>query len=188
MVVEVALHDRPEPPARLRHRLVHAGAKLPFDFQQLRSHPLPDGSTLYGKAPVPVLPADIREAQKVERLRLTLSSPFPVLFGKPPELNPARFLGMEFQSKLPQPLPKILQKTVCFRLVLKTENDIVGITDDDHVPLCALLAPDIHPEIEDVVQIDIGQQRRYDGLNAKDNVGWVGAGTFGKVREVAAAS
>jgi len=35
MVVEVALHDRLEPLARLRHRLVHAGAKLPFDFQPL---------------------------------------------------------------------------------------------------------------------------------------------------------
>jgi hypothetical protein len=27
------------------------------------------------------------------------------LFGKPTELNPARLVGMEFQPKLPQPLP-----------------------------------------------------------------------------------
>jgi hypothetical protein len=47
----------------------------------------------------------VREAQKVERFRLTFSSSFPVLFGIPTELNPARLVGMEFQTKLSQPLP-----------------------------------------------------------------------------------
>jgi len=44
----------------------------------------------------------VREAQKVERLGLAFSSTFPVLFSKPAELDPARFIWMEFQSKLPQ--------------------------------------------------------------------------------------
>jgi hypothetical protein len=42
------------------------------------------------------------------------------LFGKSTELNPARFVGMEFQPKLPQPFPKILQKTICFGLMLES--------------------------------------------------------------------
>jgi hypothetical protein len=50
----------------------------------------------------------VRESQKVERLGLTFSSSFPAIFGKPPELDPARFIWMEFQSKLSQPFPKVL--------------------------------------------------------------------------------
>ena len=34
----------------------------------------------------------------------------------------------------------------------------------EHLP-----APHLHPEVEDIVQIDIRQQRRNDGLNAEDN-------------------
>jgi hypothetical protein len=62
----------------------------------------------------------VRETQKVERLGLTFPSSFPALFGVPSELNPARFVGMEFQPKLPQPFPEVFQKAVRFHLVLKT--------------------------------------------------------------------
>ncbi len=83
-------------------------------------HALADRPALYGEVPVPVFPADVRETQKVERLWLAFSFSFPVLFGGSPELDPARFVWMEFQTQLPQPFPKIFQKTVCFCLVLET--------------------------------------------------------------------
>ena len=92
VVVEVALYDRLEPLSRLLDRIVHAFAKLRLDFPHLRPHAIPDGLPPNGKLPVPVFPADMREPQKVERLRLAFPSSFPVLFGKPPELNPARFV------------------------------------------------------------------------------------------------
>jgi len=44
------------------------------------------------------------EAQKIERLRFSFSSTFPVLFGEPAELDPARLIRVEFQSKLCQSL------------------------------------------------------------------------------------
>src|SRR5271169_5101708 len=40
VVVEVALHHRPEPLAGLWHGIMHALAKLLFDFLQLLPHPL----------------------------------------------------------------------------------------------------------------------------------------------------
>ena len=79
VVVEVALHDRPEPCAGLRHRIMHAADELLLDLQQLGPHPLADCLALQRKAPIPVLPADMREAQKVERLGFSFSSSFPVL-------------------------------------------------------------------------------------------------------------
>src|SRR6266849_10147671 len=103
VVVEVALYDRLEPFSRLLDRIVHAFAKLRFDFPHLRPHALPDGLPLNGKLPVPVFPADMREPQKVERLRLAFPSSFPVLLGEPPEFDPARFVWMKSQPKLPQP-------------------------------------------------------------------------------------
>ena len=118
--MEVALHDRLEPLARFRHRVVHTRAKLLLDLLQLRPHTFAGGLTLHGKVPLPVCPADVRETQKVERLGLAFPSSFPALFGIPPELDPARFVGMEFQPKLPQPFPEVLQKAACIRPMLET--------------------------------------------------------------------
>src|SRR5262245_30084244 len=100
----------------------------------------------------------MREAQKVKRLWLTFPSSFPVLFGKPPEFNPARLIWMKFQSELLQPLPKSPQEPVCLSLVLEAQDSIIRVADDHHFAL-PFLAPDIHPEIETVVQINVREQR-----------------------------
>ena len=92
VVVEVALHDRLEPLSGLRHRFMHALPELLLNLCQLPSQTLAYRVALNRKVPVPVLPADVRESQKIERVGLPLSSPFPVLFGKSPELDPARFV------------------------------------------------------------------------------------------------
>jgi hypothetical protein len=122
MVVEVALHDRSEPFAGERNRIVQAVTKLLLEFQQFGSHPLPDGLTLYGKVSVPVLPADMREAQEIKRFRLAFPSSFPVLLGKPPELDPARLVWVKFQPEPPQPFPKCLQKSFRVGPLLKSEH------------------------------------------------------------------
>src|SRR6266852_1725844 len=102
----------------------------------------------------------MRESKKIERLGLPFSSLFPVVLGKPPELNPARLVWVQFQPELLQPLPKFHQKTVCFIPVLEPEYIIVGISDDNDIASRALLAPDVHPQVEHVMQIDIREQRR----------------------------
>src|SRR4029077_2814979 len=91
VVVEVALHDRLEPFAGLTHRIVHASMKLLLNLPQFAPHALTDRHAPHRESSS-VLPADVRESQKVERLRLPFSSSFPVLFGKPAELDPARLI------------------------------------------------------------------------------------------------
>jgi hypothetical protein len=71
---------------------VHALPELLFNFCQLPPQAFAYRVTLHRKVPVPVLPADMRESQKVECLGLPFSSLFPVLLGKSPELDPARFI------------------------------------------------------------------------------------------------
>src|ERR1039457_816500 len=71
VIVEVALHDRPQPLPRLRNRIVHALPQLLPDFLQFRAHPLAYRLPLHGEAPgCPGLPTHVGESQKIERLRL----------------------------------------------------------------------------------------------------------------------
>src|ERR1700732_2373798 len=105
VVVEVALHDRLEPFAGSRHRVVEASAERLLDLLQLGPHALANRRAPYRELPYPVLPANMRETQERERLGLTFPSTFPVGFSKPAELDPARLIRVEFQSKLPQPFP-----------------------------------------------------------------------------------
>jgi hypothetical protein len=71
---------------------MHALTELQFNLCHLRSQAFADRVALYGIVPVPVLRADMRESQKIERLGLPFSSSLPVVLGKSPELNPARFV------------------------------------------------------------------------------------------------
>ena len=100
MIVEVALHNRPEPLSGSGHRFVHALPELLLNFCQLLPQSLTDRVAFHRKVPVPVFPADMRESQKVECCRLLFPSPFPVLFGKSSELDPARFIWVQFQPEL----------------------------------------------------------------------------------------
>src|ERR1700678_87885 len=139
---------------------MHAHPELLLDLLQLLSHALADRHAPHGIRPVPILPADMREAKEVEGLRLAFPSSFPVLFGIPPELDPARLFRVQLQSELPQPFFQALAKTVCVRTPLEAEDDVVRIAEDDHLASRTLLAPDVHPEIEHIVEIDIGKERR----------------------------
>jgi hypothetical protein len=43
--------------------------------------------------------------------------------------------------------------------MLESYDDIIGIADDDYVAGSAMLSPVLNPQIENVVQVDVGQQR-----------------------------
>jgi hypothetical protein len=57
---------------------MHALMKLRLDFFKLGWHPLANHLALHHKVPVPVLPADMRESQKIECVRFSFTSLFPV--------------------------------------------------------------------------------------------------------------
>jgi hypothetical protein len=71
---------------------VHAHSQLLLDFLQLLSHALADRHAPHSIRPVPILPADMREAKEVEGLRLALPSAFPVLFGTDVKVSSSVFL------------------------------------------------------------------------------------------------
>jgi hypothetical protein len=82
VVVKVSLNDRSEPLASLLNRIVLAGEELLLDLPQLCSHPLARRLPQDHEAPLLArLPAQVRETEKVERLRFLLSTLFPISFG-----------------------------------------------------------------------------------------------------------
>jgi hypothetical protein len=99
-------------------------------------------------------PANYRKSLETQRLQ-------PIAVGEDPsELDPARFIWMEVQPELSQPLPVILQEAVGFGTMLEPEHIVIRVSNDNHVALRTLLAPSVHPEVEYLMQIDIGKQRR----------------------------
>jgi hypothetical protein len=53
--------------------------------------------------------------------------------------------------------------------VLEADSQIIGVSHDDHVAGGFAPSPALGPDIEAVVQVDIGEERRNIALNAKDN-------------------
>ena len=106
IILVVASDDRLEPFPGLHYRFVHPQPKLLFQSLKFRPHPLLYRLALHHKiARFPILPAPVRESQKVERLRLSFSSLTLVPFGIFSELYPARFLWVQLQAELSQPFP-----------------------------------------------------------------------------------
>src|SRR6266487_906332 len=54
----------------------------------------------------------------------------------------------------------LVQEAPGVALVLEADNEVVGVAHDDHIARGLTLSPAHGPEIKDVVQVDVGQERR----------------------------
>jgi len=104
--------------------------------------------------------ADEGEAQEVEGLRFTQAPPLAVRRRVAAEFDQTSLVRMQCQRKFPQPFAHRLPEAPGVRLVLETDDDVVGVPHDDHVARGLPPSPEVGPEIEPVVQVDVGQQRR----------------------------
>src|SRR5438552_7404395 len=161
VVPVVSPNHQPKPFTNFGHSLMHSFTKFRFDLLQLGSFPLVHRPPQHREHPIAsLLGTDVREAKKVERLRFPFSPPLSILSRIATELDNARFLGMQFQLELGEAFRQLLVEPLGFRWVLKTHDEVIGPADDNHVAFGFCLAPVLHPEVEHVVQIDVGQQRR----------------------------
>src|SRR5262245_38324796 len=67
VVLDMPPNDRAQPCPHLRDRIVPASAKLGLHLAQLGLQPPPDRLPHHREPPIPLLPADVREAEEVER-------------------------------------------------------------------------------------------------------------------------
>src|ERR1700723_1731850 len=107
-----------------------------------------------------LLYADMREAEKVERLRFAISTPLPVVDRKRTKFQQACFLGMQFQVELPHSFSEFRPKVIGIRFAVESNHDVVRESHHDDIAVCVLLTPCLDPQIEHVMKIDVGQERR----------------------------
>jgi len=161
VVTDVSADYRAQPLADFRNRIVHASLEFGFDLAQLRLQSLAHRLPSHSEAPITALRGTtVREAQEVERLGLSLTTPLSVLGRKRAELQEPRLLGMQFQLELAQSLHQLSPTLLGIGFTLEPEHDVIGIPHDDHVAVGAPLTPCLDPEIEHVVEVDVRQERR----------------------------
>src|SRR5580693_5795169 len=101
VVAKVSTDNRPQPLALLGDGFVHSSPKLGFHLIQLRLRPFPNRLPQHREPSIaPLLYADMRKAEKVERLRLPFSTPLPLVDRIVTHLEPSRLLSVQLQVEL----------------------------------------------------------------------------------------
>src|SRR6266542_1188348 len=172
VVGEVSSHHTGQPGALLRDGPMPACLELVFDLLELGPHPLGDRDAPEPEPPAPGLPADVREAQEVERLRLSEPVRLAVRGGEPPELDQASLVGMQLQGELREPLAKVVEELLGVTSMLEPNHEVVRPAHDDHVTACVASPPLPSPLVQHIVEVHVGEQRRGHAPNAMDNWGY----------------
>src|SRR5262249_11153773 len=145
-------------------------SKLGLDGFELRNHPLLRRNPPDDEWSCRELSTEMRKAQKREGLGFPLATPLPSSRSEPPKLDQSCLVRMQFQTELSQSLSKFFQELLRFCSVLEAHHQIVGVTDDYHIASRHFLAPGFDPEVEHVMQVHVGEQRRTDSTYAKGNL------------------
>ena len=124
VVIGVPTQDAGKPDALLRNGLIATPQKLAPKGMQLGPRPLGISDPLQRKAPGPAPPANMREAQEPERLRLTESPLLALLNGEPSKSNQPRLLGVQLQRELRQPATKIRPEPLRVIPMLKPHHKV----------------------------------------------------------------
>jgi len=161
VVAEVSTYNRPQPLALLGDGFVHSSPKLGFHLVQLRLQPFAYRLPQHREPSIaPLLYADMRKAEKVERLRLPFSTPLPLVDRIRTELKQSRFLRVQFQIELLHSLSEFRPELIGIRLTVKSNHDVVRKTHHDYLAVRPLLPPCLDPQVDYVMKIDVRQQRR----------------------------
>src|ERR1700680_1317881 len=161
VVARVSTYNRPQPLALFGDGFVHSSPKLGFHLIQLRLQPFPYRLPQHREPSIaPLLYADMRKTEKVERLRLPFSTPLPLVDRMRTELQKSRFLGMQLQVELLHTFREFRPQLIGIRLAVKSNHDVVRKTHPDDIAVRPLLTPRLDPQVEHVMEINVGQQRR----------------------------
>src|SRR5260370_26351809 len=85
------------------------------------------------------------------------------------KLDTAGLVRVERQRELLKPHTHCIEEATGVVLMLETGHQIIGIAHDNHVAGSLVPSPALGPQVEDVVQVDVGKQWRRHSLNAKGN-------------------
>jgi len=163
VVGHVPAHHAGQPAALHRNGLMHAPPQLVFNLLQLRPHPLGDRDPLHPELPALRRRADMREPEKVERFRLALAPGCPVAGGEPPELDQPGLVRVQFEPELREPLAQPGHKPLSVTTMLEPDDEVIRPAHHDHITARLPVPPPAGPQVQDVMQVHVSEQRRRRG-------------------------
>jgi hypothetical protein len=102
----------------------------------------------------------VREAQEVERLRFSQATACSSRGGEPPGLDQPRLARVQFQPELREPAAQLVQEPLSVLLILEPDDEVVREPHDNDLAVRVALPPPIGPQVKDVVQVHVREQRR----------------------------
>jgi len=111
----------------------------------------------------------MRESEKIKGVRFPATSPGP-RFSHWAELQNLGLFRRYLKAELNQPLLNLAAKSGSFVPSLEAGDPVVCVADQSSIAPAALAELPFKPQVESIVKIDVGQDRRYDSPNAKDNL------------------
>jgi len=161
MEVHITLYNRTDPLTHLRDGIVESAPKLELHLMELETEPLGYRLSLDGKAPsLAVDSTDMSKAEEIKSLRLSQTLPFAACGSKFSKLEEPRLLRVQAETESAHPLFDVPEKPLSLRLVLKPEDKVIGVPNDNDIAPCVSPAPLMYPQIKDIVQVNIGKQGR----------------------------
>jgi len=127
---------------------------------ELHPHAVPPGFPLEQKRAPAAAAEDKGKTQKIEGFRLAEPAPFAFRRSEAAKGDQAGLVRMQVQRKLLEPPSHRIEETASVVFMLKAQHQIIGIAQDDHVAGSLAPSPACGPEVENVVEVDVGKQRR----------------------------
>src|SRR6202021_2263893 len=139
---------------------MHAPSQFLLDPPERCPHAIAPCCSFDKEPPTTVALTDEGKAKKGEGLRFS-DPPMSASFRrKAAELDQAGLVRIERQRELLEPLAHIVPETPGVSLVLEADDNVISIAHENHVARGLVPSPALGPEVEHVVQVDVGEQRR----------------------------
>jgi hypothetical protein len=119
-----------------------------------------------------VFPQLCVKPRKVEALGSPVAPASPVGRREAAKFDETRLVGMQRQPERRDSLAQLGEELLGLPPMLESHNEVIGKAHDHHLSARLLLPPPLDPEIEHVVQIEVGQQRADDSSHAIANFAW----------------
>ncbi len=114
----------------------------------------------------------MREPEEVERFWFTFS-PAGAVFGcEAAELRQSGFLRMYRESELLQSALHGYTKALSVDSLVEPDDYVICVSDHDHIACGMAASPLMRPQIEDIVEVDVCQQRRDNRTLLKCMIGF----------------
>src|SRR5712671_7634029 len=160
MIGEEASDHLLEPGPLLGDRLVHAPSQFLLDPPERCPHAIAPCCSFDKELPTAVAFTDEGKAEKVEGLRFSEPAMSASFRRKAAKLDQAGLVRVERQRELLEPLAHIVPEAPGVSLVLEADDNVISIAHEDHVARGLVPSPALGPEVEHVMQVDVGEQRR----------------------------